>query len=147
MQSLLNEPEPNIWPQIAPLLDTAMAGFGRKRSERRGAPVFREQKSGRSRTGFGRERRRGKMRVNRALEKLRKFFSKRRRGAFRRSHCRSGFGQFVHAAPVGLAISVTATAAKGSAAAALNPHPGKRSIELMAWTKMKTPPSPARSYF
>ena len=59
MQSLLNEPELNVWPQIAPLLDAAMAGSGRKRSQRRGAPVFREQKSGRSGTGLGRERRRG----------------------------------------------------------------------------------------
>jgi len=30
MQSLLNEPEPEIWPQIAPLLDTAMELLGEK---------------------------------------------------------------------------------------------------------------------
>ena len=30
MQSLLNEPEPNVWPQIAPLLDAAMARLGEK---------------------------------------------------------------------------------------------------------------------
>ena len=58
MQSLLNEPEPNVWPEIAPLLDAAMAGLGEKD---RNAVVLRffENKSRASGTGPGRERRRG----------------------------------------------------------------------------------------
>jgi RNA polymerase sigma factor (sigma-70 family) len=30
MQSILNEPEPDVWRQIAPLLDGALAGLGQK---------------------------------------------------------------------------------------------------------------------
>jgi len=66
MQSLLNEPEPDVWPQIAPLLD-GDDGPGGKGPERHRAPVFREQKLGEVGSATGRERRpRQKMRVNRA---------------------------------------------------------------------------------
>ena len=78
------------------------------------------------------------MRVNRALEKLRKFFSKR--GIVFPAALIAGAvsANSVHAAPVGLAISVTATAAKGSAVAASTLTLVKGALKLMAWTKMKT---------
>ena len=40
MQAVLNEPETGAWPQIAPLLDAAMARAGREGSQRHRAPVF-----------------------------------------------------------------------------------------------------------
>ena len=138
MQSLMNEPEPDVWPQIAPLLDMAMAGLGEKD---RNAVVLRffENKS-LAEVGLvlGASEDAAKMRVNRALEKLRKFFSKR--GVILPAALIAGAvsANSVHAAPVGLAITVTATAAKGSAVAASTLTLVKGALKLMAWTKMKT---------
>jgi RNA polymerase sigma factor (sigma-70 family) len=77
MQSLVNEPESNPWPQVAPLLDQAMGGLNK---EDRNAIVLRFFENKRlSEVGhaFGTTEDAAKMRVSRALEKLRKFFTKR----------------------------------------------------------------------
>jgi len=77
MQSLLNEPEPNVWPQIAPLLDAAMAGLGEKDRNAVVLRFFENKSLGEVGRALGASEDAAKMRVNRALEKLRKFFSKR----------------------------------------------------------------------
>src|ERR1035437_6214919 len=87
MQSVLNEPEPDAlsrrnpmeadWPQIAPLLDDAIAKLGEKD---RNAVVLRffENKNLRDvGTALGASEDAAKMRVTRAVDKLRKFFTKR----------------------------------------------------------------------
>ena len=118
MQSLLNEPEPDVWPQIAPLLDAAMTGLGEKDRNAIVLRFFENKSLGEVGSALGASEAAAKMRVNRALEKLRKFFSKR--GIVLSATLIAGAvsANSVHAAPVGLAISVTATAAKGSAVAA-----------------------------
>ena len=138
MQSLLNEPEPNVWPQIAPLLDAAMAGLGEKDRNAVVLRFFENKSLGEVGRSLGASEDAAKMRVNRALEKLRKFFSKR--GVTLSGSIIAGAvsANSVHAAPVGLAITVTATAAKGSAAAASTLTLVKGALKLMAWTKMKT---------
>ena len=138
MQSLLNEPEPDVWPQIAPLLDAAMTGLGEKDRNAIVLRFFENKSLGEVGSALGASEDAAKMRVNRALEKLRKFFSKR--GIVLSATLIAGAvsANSVHAAPVGLAISVTATAAKGSAVAASTLTLVKGALKLMAWTKAKT---------
>jgi len=77
METLLNEAESDVWPQIAPLLDEAMAGLG---ATDRHAVVLRffDGKSMREiGAALGASEDAAKRRLNRAVEKLRKFFTKR----------------------------------------------------------------------
>ena len=78
-----------------------------------------------------------KMRVNRALEKMRQFFTKRGIALSATVICGAITANSVQAAPAGLAISAVA-AAKGSAAAASTLTLVKGALELMAWAKAKT---------
>ena len=134
----MNEPEPNVWPQIAPQLDVAMAGLGEKDRNAVVLRFFENKSLGEVGLALGASEAAAKMRVNRALEKLRKFFSKR--GIILPAALIAGAvsANSVHAAPAGLAIAVTATAAKGSAAAASTLTLVKGALKLMAWTKMKS---------
>ncbi len=138
MKSLLNEPEPNVWPQIAPLLDAAMARLGEKDRNAVVLRFFENKSLGEVGRALGASEDAAKMRVNRALEKLRKFFSKR--GIVFPAALIAGAvsANSVHAAPAGLAITVTATAAKGAAAATSTLTLVKGALKLMAWTKIKT---------
>ena len=79
------------------------------------------------------------MRVNRALEKLRKIFTKR--GVRFDSPMIAGAvsANSVQAAPVGLAKTISAVAiAKGAAASASTLTLIKGALKIMAWTKAKT---------
>jgi RNA polymerase sigma factor (sigma-70 family) len=138
MQSLLNEPEPNVWPRIAPLLDAAMAGLGEKDRNAVVLRFFENKSLGDVGRALGASEDAAKMRVNRALEKLRKFFSKRGVALSGAIIAGAVSANSVHAAPAGLAITVTVTAAKGSAAAASTLTLVKGALKLMAWTKIKT---------
>ena len=137
MQSTLNEPEPEVWPQIAPLLEAAMTGLSEKDRNAIVLRFFENKSLGEVGSALGANEAAAKMRVHRALEKLRKFFSKR--GIVLSAPLIAGAisTNSVHAAPVGLAVAVTATAAQGSAAAASTLTLVKGALKLMAWTKMK----------
>ncbi len=92
MQSTLNESEPEVWRQIAPLLDDAISRLGEKD---RNAVVLRffENKNLREvGAALGASEDAAKMRVNRALEKLRKFFTKRGVTLSTAHDCRGSFG-------------------------------------------------------
>jgi RNA polymerase sigma factor (sigma-70 family) len=138
MQSLSNEPEPDIWPQIAPMLEDAMGRLGQKD---RNAVVLRflEGKN-LSQVGaaLGASEDAAKMRVNRALEKLRKFFTQR--GVVLTGTIIGGAisANSVQAAPVGLVAVIAGTAVKGSAISASTITLVKGALKLMAWTKAKT---------
>src|SRR4051812_10880987 len=74
MQSVLNEPEPDVWPQISPLLDSAL-GQLRQRDHDAIVLRFMENKDFKQvATALGIKEDAAKMRVHRALEKLRHFF-------------------------------------------------------------------------
>jgi RNA polymerase sigma factor (sigma-70 family) len=138
MQSVLNEPEPDTWAQIAPLLDDAMAQLGEKE---RSALVLRffENKSAREIAAALRmEEATAQKRVTRALEKLRRIFTKR--GVTLTATIIAGAvsANSVQAAPIGLAATISATAAKGSAVASSVLTIVKGALKLMAWTKAKT---------
>jgi RNA polymerase sigma factor (sigma-70 family) len=114
MQSTLNEPSDMAWQQIAPLLDEAMSGLGEtdrnavvlrffenKTAQQVGAALRLTEAAAHKRTA-------------RALDKLRKFFSKR--GVTLSATVIAGAvaTNSVQAAPMGLAAMVAATAAKGA---------------------------------
>ena len=139
LQSVLNESEPSAWPQIAPLLDGAMEQLGQKDHDAVVLRFFEGKNFKEIGSALGASEDAAKMRVNRALEKLRKFFTKR--GVVSTTAIIAGAisANSIQAAPMVLAKSVTAVAiAKGAAASGSTLILIKGALELMAWTKLKT---------
>jgi RNA polymerase sigma factor (sigma-70 family) len=138
MQSILNETESNAWPQIAPLLDTAMAKLGEKDHNAVVLRFFEGRSFKEVSAALGTSEDGAKMRVSRALEKLRKFFAKRGVALTTAIIAGAVSANSVQAAPIGLAVTISATAAKGSAVAATTLTLVKGALKIMAWTKAKT---------
>jgi uncharacterized protein (TIGR03435 family) len=139
MQSTLNEPDAGAWPQIAPLLDGALD----KLSERdRNAIVLRffENKSlAEVGEALDASEDAAKMRVNRALEKLRKIFGKRGVALSATLIAGAVSASSVQAAPAGLAATISTVAiTKGAAAGGSTLALVKGALKIMAWTKAKT---------
>jgi RNA polymerase sigma factor (sigma-70 family) len=118
MESILNEPEPGVWNQIAPLLDEALNCLGEKEHD---AVVLRffdgkelKQVAAAMRTTEDAAR----MRVNRGVEKLREFFTKRGVTLSAAAIAGAVAANSVQAAPAGLAATITAAALSGTALAA-----------------------------
>src|SRR5580658_3705907 len=122
MQSILNEAESmheEIWNQIAPLLDGAMAQLGQKDHDALVLRFFESKNFAEVGAALGASEDAAKMRVNRALEKLREFFASK--GAHSTTVVIAGTisTNAMQATPPALAQSVTAAAlAKGAAASA-----------------------------
>jgi RNA polymerase sigma factor (sigma-70 family) len=135
MQSALSETE--TWTQIAPLLDDAIS----KLNERdRNAILLRyfENKSAREMAAALRvDEPAAQKRVTRAVEKLRAFFAKRGVTLTAAAIAGAVSANSVQAAPIGLAATVTAAAAKGAAVSASTLTLIKGALKIMAWTKMK----------
>jgi RNA polymerase sigma factor (sigma-70 family) len=139
MQSVLDEAGTEVWPRIAPLLDDAVAGL---REKDRRALVLRFYEGRNLREvglALGASEDAAEKRVNRALEKLRKFFTQRGVSSTTAIIAGTISANSVQAAPVALAKSVTAVAlAKGAAASGSTLTLIKGALKIMAWTKMKT---------
>jgi uncharacterized protein (TIGR03435 family) len=137
MQSTLNEPAA-AWEQVAPLLDEAMGRLG---ETDRNAVVLRyfENKSAREVAATLKlNEAAAHKRLSRALEKLRKFFT--RRGVTLSAAAIAGAvsANSVQAAPAGLAQTISAVAlTKGVAAGGPTLALVKGALKLMAWTKAK----------
>jgi RNA polymerase sigma factor (sigma-70 family) len=117
MQSLLNDggdaPSPSaaeIWTQIAPLLEGAMDKLGQKDHDALVLRFFENKNFAEVGAALGASEDAAKMRVQRALEKLRKIFTKR--GISSTTAILSGAisTNAVSAAPVGLATTISSTA-------------------------------------
>ena len=118
MQSTLNEDaNRKSWRQIAPVLDDAISRLGAKDRDAIVLRFFENKSLGEVGAAMGASEDAAKMRVNRALEKLRKFFAKRG-GIFSAAAIAGAVSaNSVQAAPVGLAKTISAVAiAKGAAA-------------------------------
>jgi RNA polymerase sigma factor (sigma-70 family) len=143
MQSILNEAanEPvhdEIWHQIAPLLDGALEQLGQKDHDAVVLRFFEGQNFKEVGAALGASEDAAKMRVNRALEKLRKFFGKRGVGSTTAIIAGAISTNSVQAAPVALAKSVTAAAVvKGSIALASTLTLVKGTMKTMIWLKLK----------
>jgi RNA polymerase sigma factor (sigma-70 family) len=126
------------WPQIAPLLDGALAQLGRKDHDALVLRFFENKNFAEVGAALGASEDNARMRVNRALEKLRKIFTKR--GIVSTSAILAGAisANAVQAAPVGLAKTISAVAvAKGAAAGTSTLILVKGALKIMTWTKMK----------
>ena len=140
MQSTLipAEPEVSPWPEIAPLLDDAMAGL-RERDHSAIVLRFFEGKNFKQvGAALGVSENAAKKQVDRSLEKLRRFFS--RRGVAATSAIIGGalLANSIKAAPAPLAKSITAMAmAKSVAAGGSSSTLIQGAWKIMAWTKAK----------
>jgi uncharacterized protein (TIGR03435 family) len=138
-QNALNEEESGVWPHIAPLLDEAMASLN---ETDRHAVVLRffDGKSIREvGAALGANESAARKRVDRALEKLQRYFSKH--GVTSTAATLTGLisTNSVQAAPTALARTATTLAlAKSAAISPATPTLVTGALKLMAWTKMKT---------
>jgi RNA polymerase sigma factor (sigma-70 family) len=137
MQSILNQPDADVWAQLAPQLDDALAELS---ETDRTALVLRffENKTAREIAGALRmEEAAAQKRVARALEKLRAIFVKR--GVTLTATVIAGAvaANSVQAAPVGLAIKVSVVAAKGAAVTTSITTLVNGTLKIMTYAKLK----------
>ena len=138
MQSAGNEPVPEAWPHIAPLLDDALAGLGEQDQNAIVLRYFENKKLSEVGEALGINEDAAKMRVGRALEKLHKFFAKRGVTLSTAAIAGAVSANSVQAAPAGLAKIVSAVAlTKGTAAGGSTLTLVKGALKIMAWTKAK----------
>jgi len=140
MQSTLNESDTaDVWEKLSPHLEDAMS----KLAERDRALLvlrFYQNKSGPEAAALlGIREGAAHMRVTRAIEKLRKFFTKRGVTISGEAIAETISTHSVQAAPVALAKTISAVAiTKGAAAGGSTLALVKGALKLMAWTKAKT---------
>jgi uncharacterized protein (TIGR03435 family) len=135
----VGEAEVQMWNEISPLLDGAMEQLGQKDHDALVLRFFQNKTFAEVGTTLGASEDAAKMRVNRALEKLRKFFTKRGVSSTTAIIAGTISANSIQAAPVALAKSVTAVAVvKGSIATASTLTLVKGVLNLMAWAKAKT---------
>src|SRR5881296_1730944 len=111
MQNLLNESEAEVWPQIAPLLDTAMAGLSEADHDAVALRFFDGKSMKEIGAALGASEDATKMRVNRAVERLRIFFTRRGIVCSAAVLTAAISANAVQAAPVGLAVTISTAAA------------------------------------
>ena len=110
MQSLLNEPDSTAWNQIAPMLDEALNCLAEKEHDAVVLRFFHDKDLKQAGAAMGTTEDAARMRVNRGLEKLRKFFTKRGVTISAAAVAGAVTANFVQAAPAGLAGTVVTAA-------------------------------------
>ena len=140
MQSTLNETDAASWQQLAPLLDEAMGRLGETDRNAVVLRFFENKTAAEIAAALKLTEAAAHKRVNRALEKLRKFFTKRGVHSTEPTPLPEPISaNSVLAAPATLAKTATAVAlAKGATASASTLTLIKGALKLMAWTKAKT---------
>ncbi|HVU07224.1 MAG TPA: DUF6263 family protein [Verrucomicrobiae bacterium] len=127
-----------MWNQISPFLDDALKKLNGKDHDALALRFFENKSFAEVGAALGASEDAAKMRVNRALEKLRKIFA--RRGVSSTAAIIAGTisANSVQAAPIGLAKTISAVAiTKGAVASASTLTLIKGALKIMAWTKMK----------
>jgi hypothetical protein len=124
--------------KIAPVLDTAMAGLREKEHNAIVLRFFENKSFSEIGQALGTSEDAAKMRVNRALEKLRKFFA--RRGFILSAAALAGAvsANAIQAAPMELASSVTVAAVQGTTLSTSTVAALKGTLKLLAWIRAKT---------
>lgn len=141
MQSALNDspPHDDAWKQIAPLLEDAMTRLGTRDRDAIVLRFFENKNLREVGAAIGTSEDGAKMRVSRALEKLRKIFA--RQGVKSTTAILSGAitVHSVHTAPAALVKTISTVAmAKGATAGTSTLALVKGVLKVMAWTKTKT---------
>jgi RNA polymerase sigma factor (sigma-70 family) len=139
MQSAANpSPAEAPWEKLAPVLDDALARLGRKDRDTVLLRYFEGRSVAEVAAALQVTEPAVKKRITRALEKLRKFFTKR--GIAISSTVLAGAiaTHSVQAAPAGLAAAATAATFNATAVTTSTLTLIKGTLKLMAWTKAKT---------
>jgi uncharacterized protein (TIGR03435 family) len=139
MQSEFQSPAADeIWNQMSPLLDEALATLGEKDRQAVLLRFFDNKSLAEVGSQLGTGEDTARKRVSRALEKLHRYFSKRGVTSTTATIAEKISTNSIQAAPVALAKSVAAVAiAKGAAASASTLTLIKGALKIMAWTKAK----------
>ncbi|EEF61481.1 RNA polymerase sigma factor [Pedosphaera parvula] len=137
MRSTLSEGGDVPWERIAPCLDAAIAELGEKD---RNAIVLRYVEGKNLKEvgeALGASEDAAKMRVNRAVEKLRGVFKKQGIVLSSAALCGIIAAHAVEAAPAGLAGATALAVTQGTAVSVSTMAIAKGTLKLMAWTKVK----------
>jgi RNA polymerase sigma factor (sigma-70 family) len=139
MQSIVNESSSAVWEQFAPLLDEAMASLGDTDRNILTLRYFENKTAQEIGRALKLNEETAQKRANRALEKLREYFSKHGVNSTTAIIAGTISANSVQAAPAVLVKSVTAAAiTKGAAVGGSTLTLVKRALNLMAWAKAKT---------
>ena len=139
MQSSLNEPDADgVWRQLSPLLEEAMTQLGEKDRALLALRFFENKSGTETAAALGIQEWAVHKRTSRAVEKLRAFFARRGVSVSAGVLIAAISVNSLQAAPAGLAITVTAAAAKGAAVSGSTLTLVKGALKLMAWAKAKT---------
>jgi RNA polymerase sigma factor (sigma-70 family) len=139
MRNPLVETDSDVWPQIEPLLDAAMAGLSETDHHALVLRFFDGKSMKEVGAALGASEDAAKMRVNRAVEKLRLFFSRRGIVVSVAILTAAISANSVQSAPATLAKTAAAVAmAKGATASTPTLTLIKGVLKIMAWTKTKT---------
>ncbi|HEX3627330.1 MAG TPA: sigma-70 family RNA polymerase sigma factor [Verrucomicrobiae bacterium] len=133
-----NPSDTHTWRQIEPLLETAMGRLGQSDQNALALRFFEGRSFKEVAAALGTTEAATKMRVNRALEKLRTSFAKRGLALSVAAVAGALSAHSVQAAPIGLVTSVTAVAIKGAAVPTSTLTLIETTLKLMTWTKIKT---------
>ena len=141
MQSNLNSggdtsSQQEIWKQIAPVLEAALDQLNARDRDAVLLRFFENKKLAEVGAALGVSEDGARVRVNRALEKLRQLFAKRGVDSTADAITSSIAAHSIQVAPAALAGAVTA-AAKGAAASTSTLTLVKGALKIMAWTKAK----------
>jgi RNA polymerase sigma factor (sigma-70 family) len=126
-----------IWKQIAPVLEAALDQLNARDRDAVLLRFFANKKLAEVGRALGVSEDGARVRVNRALDKLRQLFAKRGVDSTADAITSSIAANSIQVAPVALAAAVTA-AAKGAAASTSTLTLVKGALKIMAWTKAKT---------
>jgi RNA polymerase sigma factor (sigma-70 family) len=126
------------WKDLAPVLDDAMARLGATERNAILLRYFEGKSSAEVADALALNESAAKKRISRAIEKLRSVFVKRGIVISASVLATVISANSVQAAPVGLALSVSAVAAKGAAIGGSTLALIESALKLMAWTKLKT---------
>jgi hypothetical protein len=141
MESTLHseaDADTETWSEIEPALDWAIAQLGRKDHDALVVRFFEGRSFKDVAAGLGGTEASAKMRVARALEKLRAILARRGITLTTTIIASVVAANSVQAAPAGLASSVTFAAIKGTAVTSSTITLVNSTLKLMAWSKMKT---------
>jgi RNA polymerase sigma factor (sigma-70 family) len=139
MQNPLVETESDVWPQIEPLLDAAMAGLSEADYHAVVLRFFDGKSMKEVGEALGASQGAAKMRVTRAVEQLRRFFARRGIVVSVAVLAAAISANSVQSAPATLTKTATAVAlAKGTAASTSTLTLIKGVLKIMAWAKAKT---------
>jgi RNA polymerase sigma factor (sigma-70 family) len=139
MQSLSNRAGPEAWSHITPLLEDAMMRLGQADRDALVLRFFEGHTLKEVGTVLGTSEAATKMRLNRALERLRTYFSRHGVNSTAETIAGAMSANFVVVAPPTLAkISTAVALAKGATASASTLALTRGALKVMAWTHAQT---------